>query len=138
MTGGQRLAQAALQFVGTPFRLHGRDPLRGLDCVGLLVASLKECGFPASDPAGYGLRNKTIAHHLEHFGLSHFAPVTGPSECGDVLLVKPGPGQHHILICDEYGGFIHAHAGLRRVVHSPGPAGWPIVCHYRISNSNQG
>lgn len=138
MTDGQQLARAALQCVGTPFRLHGRDPMHSLDCVGLLVASLKSCGFPASDPAGYGLRNKSVSRHLEHLGLSQFSLVTGPAECGDVLLVKPGPGQHHILICDGFGGFIHAHAGLRRVVHSPGPAGWPILGHYRISNSNQG
>lgn len=50
---------------------------------------------------------------------------------GDVLLVRPGPAQVHLLVCARDGRFVHAHAGLRRVVAMPGPHGWPVLRHWR-------
>ena len=35
-----KLAAAALTLVGSPWRLHGRNPATGLDCIGLLGAAL--------------------------------------------------------------------------------------------------
>ncbi len=35
------LAAAALNLIGTPFRLHGRDPATGLDCVGLVAEAMR-------------------------------------------------------------------------------------------------
>jgi hypothetical protein len=29
-------------------------------------------------------------------------------------------------------GWVHAHAGLRRVVHMPGPSPWPIIALWRF------
>lgn len=135
---GASLAIAASQFIGTPFRLHGRDPRRGLDCVGLLVVSMRAIGAEVSDPSGYGLRNRSIDSHLEKFRLSSFVSASGEMESGDILVVRPGPGQHHILICHGRSGFVHAHAGLGRVVRSSGPSPWQVWRHYRLSISNRG
>ena len=135
---GSQLAIAAIEFLGTPFRLHGRDPRRGLDCVGLLIVSLRACGLPASDPASYGLRNTEAARHLKHLELSGFGPALGRPEPGDVMIARPGPGQHHVLICDSRKSFVHAHAGLRKVVRSTAACPWPILGHYRLSQSNRG
>ena len=57
---GAALAAAAESLVGTRFRLHGRDPDTGLDCVGLLAASLAAIGRAAPLPNGYRLRARSL------------------------------------------------------------------------------
>jgi hypothetical protein len=54
------LAAAALNLIGTPFRLHGRDPARGLDCVGLVAEAMRRAGFHPVPPGGYGLRALSV------------------------------------------------------------------------------
>ena len=127
MTGDQ-LAAAAEALVGAPFRLHGRDPATGLDCVGVVLAALGT----TADVRGYGLRNRSIAPYQELAAASGFVPSAGPTERGDLLLVQPGPGQHHLLIATAPGRFVHAHAGLRRVVLQPGPLPWPVERAWRL------
>ena len=128
MTGDQ-LAAAAEALVGAPFRLHGRDPATGVDCVGVVLTALGT----RVKVRGYGLRNRSIAPFLELAAASGFAPHDGPTERGDLLLVRPGPGQHHLLIAAAPDRFVHAHAGLRRVVLQPGPLAWPVECVWRLN-----
>ncbi|HEY6815218.1 MAG TPA: NlpC/P60 family protein [Croceibacterium sp.] len=126
------LAAAAERLIGTPFRLHGRDPARGLDCVGLVAAALAEAGRPVRAPTGYWLRQSRLDGLLDaatHAGLGAAAGAVTP---GDVLLVRPGPAQHHLVVAGMAGGFVHAHAGLGRVVLTPAPLAWPIVRHWRL------
>jgi hypothetical protein len=59
MTGDELAAQARA-LVGAPFRLHGRDPETGLDCLGVLAAALAACGISARLPNGYVLRNRIL------------------------------------------------------------------------------
>ena len=40
----ESLALAAEALEGAPFRLHGRDPVTGLDCIGVLAQSLEAFG----------------------------------------------------------------------------------------------
>ena len=42
--GDTALARAAAGCLGVRFRLHGRDPATGLDCLGLLGAALVATG----------------------------------------------------------------------------------------------
>ncbi|MEL7218948.1 MAG: peptidoglycan endopeptidase, partial [Pseudomonadota bacterium] len=56
-TNGPELAKAAARFIGVRFQLLGRDPLLGLDCVGLVTCSLEAIGRHPVVPAGYRLRN---------------------------------------------------------------------------------
>lgn len=129
---GTALAAAAEALIGTPFRLHGRDPASGLDCVGLVAAALAAIGRPAPAPRAYGLRNRAISDLLGFAPRAGLADTEGAILAGDVVLVRPGPLQHHLLIALGNTRFVHAHAGLRRVVATPGPLALPIIRHWRL------
>ena len=130
MTGLQ-LASAAELLVGAPFRLHGRDPATGLDCVGVLSAALSSGGHSHRLPNGYALRNRSLLDTSSIAQLCGLVPASGSIVAGDVLICRVSPCQFHIAIAASKGGFVHAHAGLRRVVLAPGPLPWPIVQHWR-------
>ena len=126
------LATAADELVGCPFRLHGRDPATGLDCVGVLAVALGAIGQVVTIPSGYRMRTghfpllQPLARELG------FATAEGRIAAGDVLITRPGPGQMHLLIAStEEGYLVEAHAGLRRVVLSPGPTNDPVLHHWR-------
>jgi hypothetical protein len=132
-TAGERLADAAASLVGTAFRLHGRDPRSGLDCIGLVAEAMRRCGFACEIPQGYRLRNIDIDIHLACLAPSGLVPASGAILAGDLILVRPGPAQHHLLVASVPDRFIHAHAGLRRVVAMPGPLPWPVLHHWRFA-----
>lgn len=132
MDQGERLAEAARGFLGTPFRLHGRNRETGLDCVGLVIASLEEIGVGAQSPAGYALRNHNIDRWLGCARRAGFESANSGLRAGDVLLVQPGPCQHHLMIAENSLTAIHAHAGLRRVVRQPVAPGMAIAAHWRL------
>ena len=132
MTGAE-MAAAAAQLVGTPFRLHGRDPASGLDCIGVLAAALASCGRAAYLPNGYALRNRVLPELSGFVAGNSLLPATGCIASGDVLLVRAGPGQFHVLIAASEGNFVHANASLKRVICSALPVDWPIIAHWRLA-----
>lgn len=130
---------AARGAVGVRFRLHGRDPAYGLDCVGLAALAIRAGAIRAGGgqtliPTGYALRSgdsDAAAAMIEVAGLiraDHGQP-------GDLLLCRAGPGQLHLVIDSGApgGGFIHADAQLRRVVERPGPPPWPVIGRWRLA-----
>ena len=130
---GRDLALAAENLLGTPFRLHGRDPTTGIDCIGLLACTFAACGIHAALPTGYSLRTgrwdgmELLADQLG------FAECEGPSKPGDICLFQPSPAQLHFAISSlSTPGFVEAHAGLRRVVISPAPSPYPLLRQWRI------
>lgn len=128
---GQQLAAGAEALVGSPFRLHGRDPATGLDCVGVLAAALSSAGHPHHLPNSYTLRNRSLLDTFPIAQLCGLSPASGNIVPGDVLICRVSPCQFHIAIAASQDGFVHAHAGLRRVVLAPGPLPWPIIQHWR-------
>lgn len=133
MSAGPAFARAAEKLAGIRFRLHGRDPATGLDCVGVLGAALAAIGRNPPIPSCYGLRNRSIERALAFVPGTGFVPCAGETLPGDLLLAGVGPLQQHLLIPLEGGRFVHAHAGLRRVTITPGPVPWPILRHWRLS-----
>lgn len=129
---GQRLARAAARLVGVPFRLHGRDPATGLDCIGLLEAALRAMGRDVTFPTGYPLRLSRLEGWLPDAAACGFTTAKTPAKPGDVVMIEPGPAQFHLAIGAFDGGWIHAHAGLRRVVHEPNLPAGAIVHHWRL------
>ncbi|HEY8605002.1 peptidoglycan endopeptidase [Tsuneonella suprasediminis] len=137
MTGHRaaHVAEAAEQLVGAPFRLHGRDPAIGLDCVGVVGAALSTAGGPVDLPNGYALRNTPSGDYRAWVARAGLIPASDAVEPGDILLARPGPAQLHLMVAISGGRFVHAHIGLRRVVATPGPPQWPVVAHWRLPPS---
>lgn len=130
---GQELADAAQALLGTSFKLHGRDPKRGIDCVGLVLCSLRIIGRHPVAPPAYALRNTGIEHLLPTISANGFAQSMDSQLPGDLIIVRPAVSQFHIAIAASDQHIIHAHAGLRRVVRSPQPADLSIVCRWRLT-----
>lgn len=132
MTGAD-LARAAAELVGTRFRLHGRDPATGLDCIGLFAAAMRCAGQPVTLPTGYPLRLNDIGAWLPDPAAYGFTEAGGSAKPGDVVMLRLGAAQFHLAIAAPEPGWIHAHAGLRRVVHSALLPAGHIVHHWRMA-----
>lgn len=134
-TDADAFARAAEDLAGTPFRLHGRDPASGLDCIGLVHSCLLAIGRKPVAPRGYRLRNLSIAQWIDHAEKSKLQPAEGCVMRGDVLLVQPSAVQHHLLIALGPAEVVHAHAGLRKVVRQPLSRDLTIGAHWRLAPS---
>lgn len=117
------VVERARAYMGAPFRLHGRSA-DGLDCVGLAALAL---GRDA--PGAYGLRSGDVAQAERWLRAAGLCPVVRDAP-GDLALVRPGPLQLHLMI-GTGAGFIHAHAGIGRVVEMPGVSPWPVLGWWR-------
>jgi hypothetical protein len=129
----QRLADAALSLVGLPFRMHGRDPATGVDCVGVAIAAVERTGRHIDVPADYRLRGGLLTR-FDQCALScglALVPALGVGRSGDIILCQPAPQQFHIMV-DAGDVLVHAHAGLRRVVAIPQPVPWPVLRRWRL------
>lgn len=118
--------------MGTPFRLQGRTPGEGLDCVGVAAAAFAI----AAVPCGYALRGgdpAAVAAAVERAGLVRAAGMRP----GDLLLLRPGARQLHLAVLVP-GGFVHADAGLGRVVETPGVPRWPLIGAWRMTGKGKG
>lgn len=121
---GSAIEAAALALVGCRFRVHGRDPATGLDCVGVVALAT---GVAVA--GGYALRGGdlgAVAARILAAGLVAVADALP----GDVMLMRSGPGQLHLAV-KTARGFVHADAGLRRVVERPGEPEWEILGLWR-------
>ena len=133
---GEALAAAAEALVGAPFRLHGRDPASGLDCIGVLAAALAATGRRAALPNGYALRARFLPELGAIAAACGLAETTGPVRPGDVVFLRMGPCQFHLAIAGQRGRFVHAHAGVKRVILSDGPLPWPVAGQWRLVDAS--
>lgn len=127
-----RIVTAARAAIGAPFRLHGRDPENGLDCVGLAVLALARAGHESAQalaPAAYSVRGGCVSQFAAALRAAGLRPVR-KGKAGDLVLVQAGVAQFHLMIACP-GGHVHAHAGLGRVVEMPGASPWPVIARYR-------
>lgn len=137
MTIGNRIAAEALGLVGAPFRLRGRDPRTGIDCVGLALIAFGRAGLRVEEPPGYALRGTSLARAGAMLRAAGLVPAQGGA-AGDLVLVEAGPMQLHFMIRageSACAGHAHAHAGLGRVVLMPGASPWPVRGVWRADPS---
>ncbi|MES2119214.1 MAG: peptidoglycan endopeptidase [Pseudomonadota bacterium] len=118
-------AERARALVGTRFRPQGRGE-HGLDCIGLVMAVF-EIPMDAA-PRDYRLRSGR-GDELQAGLARHFRKVR-KVEAGDVLLLEVASDQPHLAVRTS-AGFVHAHAGIGRVVETPGLPEWPLLGAYR-------
>lgn len=130
MSARERAIDAARGAVGAKFRLHGRDPRFGLDCVGLSALAMRAAGYGGPVPCDYGLHQDSAEAFLILLDAGGMARVDHPQP-GDLMLFPVGPAQFHLGI-KVPGGFVHADAMLRRIVERPGKPPWPVVACWRV------
>lgn len=130
-----RLIVEARGLAGVPFRLHGRSE-RGLDCVGVVALAALRAGYRGVAPRGYSLRGGRLQDFRTWLHAAGLEPVAD-MRAGDVVLARVGPGQWHLMLRVE-GGFVHAHAGLRRVVEMPGDCPWAVEGIWRFPDFPSG
>jgi murein DD-endopeptidase / murein LD-carboxypeptidase len=126
---GDMIAARAMTQIGTPFRVLGRTPDVALDCVGLVAFAI-DAGEVIEDYSLKGAKIDFILSYMDSIGLN---PLVRSSRIcdGDVAIVTCSPRQFHLMI-RAADGWVHSHAGLRKVVHTPGASPWPIVAVRRM------
>ena len=117
--------ERARALVGCRFRPQGRDPELGLDCVGLACATYR---LPVEHvPRDYRLRGDDKRLQSQ---LARYFTVISAARPGDLAVLGVAADQLHFALLSERG-FIHADAGLRKVVETPGSPPWPILSTHR-------
>ena len=126
---------AARGAIGARFRLHGRDPAFGLDCVGLAAVAARGAGYAGPIPGGYALRGgdaAKIAAHFDAAGFVRSASASASPGPGAIALFDSGIGQLHLAVIVP-GGVVHADAMLRRVVERPGVPPWRLLGCWHVT-----
>ena len=138
----QRAVRIVAEGVGSA-PLSDTDP----DLSALLQApsagqSLRQIGHPFDAPSDYALRTLSTGPLLESLRDCPARRLRRAADdrTGDIVLCAVGPAQSHLVIIDRNQApdaraqttFIHAHAGLRRVVRTPGRPPWPVVARWRM------
>ena len=113
---------AARALIGTPFRLQGRGR-DGLDCIGLIAVVH---GLHAEAPRSYALRGTPSDQAMEMLDRHFIRRLAMAPQVADILLLQPGLDQLHLGLWTGTG-LVHAHAGLRRVVETPGLPAFPLL-----------
>ena len=120
-------AERARALVSTRFRSQGRGK-DGLDCVGLVLLTfdLDAVGIRKN----YRLRGDHLSE-IEQGLLQPFRRIARRDlRPGDVMLMRVADDQLHLGVRTR-DGFVHAHAGIGRVVETPGVPEWPVIGAYR-------
>jgi lipoprotein Spr len=87
--------ERARGLIGVPFRLHGRDPATGLDCVGVVALAVGG----AVVPTGYRMRQGSADAIVA--GLDGALVRVDVARAGDVLLFEAGAAQFHLGVMTE-------------------------------------
>jgi murein DD-endopeptidase / murein LD-carboxypeptidase len=99
-----------------------------LDCVGVAITVFR---VPADRvPRKYRMRGNSWLDLRA--GLGEFFRRVPPAElrAGDLMVMRVSDDQLHLAVRTSLG-FVHAHAGVRRVVETPGSPEWALLGAYR-------
>lgn len=125
--GMTEIVSAARKYLGVPFRHRGRSA-RFLDCVGLIVIAMRDCGREIHhDKPHYG--REPHADGLREQLQKEFGEPASEMRVGDVALIAYNTEiPHHVGIIGNYlyGGFslIHADGMVGKVVEHRLDANW--------------
>ena len=120
-------AARARDLVGCAFRPQGRDARFGLDCVGLTIAVYEIPDEYRRDYRLAGNHRRELHNSLQN----RFRAITRrKARPGDLMLWSPSPDQMHLGVWTG-GSFVHADAGIRKIVETPGTPSWRLLRVYR-------
>lgn len=114
-------AERARALIGVRFRAQGRDPAIGLDCIGLAAIAYRLRDVPRD----YALRGgdpDVLAEALAWYGFER-AERARP---GALIVARPAARQLHLMVRTAVG-FVHADAGIGRVLERPGDSPWQLM-----------
>jgi cell wall-associated NlpC family hydrolase len=124
---------AARTCIGVTFKLQGRNPDIGLDCIGLVVWAAAQCGLIVPDAQDYLLSDNPerldkglLAAPLKPVDFTHLMS-------GDILRLLSNGQTLHLAIYGE-ASLIHADIRCRKVVEQRLTQDWRehIVAAYRF------
>ncbi len=127
---GARIFAEARGLVGCRFRLHGRDPALGLDCVGVAWVAARRAGAVVAAPDRYALIGGSAGDWNAALARCGLVGVAEPG-AGDIVLIDCGRRQFHLAVAGATSA-VHAHRGLRRVVETPGLPEGAVVGVWRV------
>ncbi len=125
-----KIAAAALSFVGTPFAHRGRKPGVALDCAGVVLCACWAAGVELPDCIGYGplpVPSVLMSELADRAWLVH-RDDAGP---GDVLLFGSGATGRpmHFGILTAPTRFVHAHGTVGRTIEHALSRRWAAHLH---------
>lgn len=109
----EAIATAARTYLGVPWHHAGRSRA-GLDCIGLVVCSMKDCGIEVDDVLTYTLNDEfallieKATQHADVIDSKEMAP-------GDVIIFRSRLMYNHCGIYLGDNKFIHADRTVRVV-----------------------
>lgn len=122
MIDAPRLATAAQSLDGVPFAHQGRSA-QGMDCAGLVIASLAEQGVMVDAPANYSLTGAAsiLLGVLDASPLLTALPIDEEPHAGDVLAFRIRREVQHMGVALGDGRMMHstARTGVVSVTLSP-------------------
>ena len=126
----QRIISAASAYLGTRWHHQGRSTA-GVDCLGLVVLTARDCGISVTDRFGYSRQpdGQQLMAELD----VQLQRIAEP-EPGAVLLMRFERDPQHVALMADGGDIIHAYAMARKVVRHRLDAIWSrrIVAVYRF------
>jgi murein DD-endopeptidase / murein LD-carboxypeptidase len=130
-----KIAHAAISQLGVAFRAHGRIAGVALDCVGLVAYCLNTAGLAITAPCNYTLRGDYYGVLTDFFRDNGFCrSATTEPKSGTIGAVRCSPQQYHLMVRVDQG-WVHAHAGLGRVVLMPDPSPWEVLDLWRLKGN---
>jgi murein DD-endopeptidase / murein LD-carboxypeptidase len=124
---------AARTCLGARFRLQGRHPDTGLDCIGLVVWSARQCGIIVPDAHDYLLSDNPARLDAGLLAAPIFPIDTADLASGDLVRLLSHGQPLHLAIYGE-SSLIHADIRCRKVVEQRLTQDWHerIVAAYRF------
>jgi len=121
----KRIIEVARSYCGTPFHHQGRLPGTGLDCAGVVVCALNECGYQVNDRANYGRIPaegefmRAIWEHCNSVQLVAIAP-------GDLMMFAFRTEPQHVALISQIDPImlIHSWQDVGKVVENGFDNAW--------------
>jgi len=96
------------KYLNTPFRHQGRDPGKGLDCVGILICASKELGITDFDYKNYTMRpdTKVMMKYMSQF--ADRIPIK-EAKAGDIYQLHFTDEPTHYAVITSDNTILHAY-----------------------------